>query len=144
MSKGKRTLVIVPCAQQKAWDKNPKLGSVSAKEAYTSIPFRLNRQFAEKFGDQWLILSAKYGFIWPEFRIPGNYNVTFKKKDTSPISQSRLKDQVTKKKLYNCTKIFALGGKEYRQAIQEAFADYPITIIYPFAGLPIGKTVLST
>ncbi len=63
-------LVIVPCGCSKIWDRDPKRGPVAAAEAYTGTPFRLNRQYAECFGDAWVVLSAKYGFIAPEFSIP--------------------------------------------------------------------------
>ena len=38
--------------------------------------FTTNRAYAEKFGSRWVILSAKYGFIRPDFQIPGPYNVS--------------------------------------------------------------------
>jgi hypothetical protein len=42
-------LVIVPCGQAKIWDRHPQLGSVSARDAYTGPPFKVNRQYAEQF-----------------------------------------------------------------------------------------------
>jgi len=39
----------------------------------------VNREYAEHFGDRWVILSAKYGFLNPEDTIEGTYNVTFKR-----------------------------------------------------------------
>jgi hypothetical protein len=30
-------------------------------------PFRLNREYAERFGEAWFVLSAKYGLIAPNF-----------------------------------------------------------------------------
>lgn len=47
---GAPVLVVVPCGRSKIWDRNPDLGSIAA-EAYTGTPFRLNRQYAERFGD---------------------------------------------------------------------------------------------
>jgi hypothetical protein len=35
--------------------------------------FNLKKQDAERFADHWVILSAKYGFIDPDFSIPGSY-----------------------------------------------------------------------
>ncbi len=46
------------------------------------------------FGERWMVLSAKYGFIEPAFLIPGQYNVTFKKRSTGPIATADLRDQV--------------------------------------------------
>ena len=144
MPKEKGTLIIIPCAQQKIWDKTPHLGPASAKDAYTSVPFKLNRQFAERFGDKWFILSARYGFISPSFRIPCNYNVTFKNKASHPISVSQLKIQVRNKKFHEYRKVLVLGGKDYQLAIKEAFNPPIPNIICPFAGLPIGKAMQAT
>jgi len=66
-------LVIVPCGKSKIWDRLPDRGPVSAGEAYTGTPVRPNRHYAERFGDAWGVLSAKYGFIAPAFIIPVPY-----------------------------------------------------------------------
>jgi hypothetical protein len=65
-----KLLVIVPYGQSKAWDKHPELKGVKASEAYIGVPFRINKAFAEKFADKWIVLSAKHGFIEPDFIIP--------------------------------------------------------------------------
>ena len=59
-------LVIAPCSQGKVWDKSPDHGPTPARDAYTGSPFKVNRQYAEHFGAEWIILSAKYGFIGPD------------------------------------------------------------------------------
>ena len=87
-------LVIVPCGQSKIWDREPGRGPAPARDAYTGAPFKVNRQYAEKFGSRWLVLSAKFGFISPDFLIAGPYNVTFKKKATGPVSLRELRQQV--------------------------------------------------
>ena len=69
-------LVIVPCGQGKIWDTEPDRGPVAARDAYTGAPFKVNRAYAERFASYWVILSAKYGFIPPDYLIPGPYNVT--------------------------------------------------------------------
>ena len=71
----KRRLVIISCSDRKIWKKFPSAGPTPAKDAYTSPIFSVSREYAEKFGDRWLILSAKYGFIEPDFVIPANYNI---------------------------------------------------------------------
>lgn len=137
----KATLVIVPCGQKKIWDKVPTAGPTDAKDAYIGPPFRINRTYAEAFGDAWIILSAKYGFIDPTFTIPGTYNVTFKRKRTAPISTDELRAQVGEQKLGAFTTVIGLGGKEYRQAIEAAFAGTVTELCFPFSGLPIGKAM---
>jgi hypothetical protein len=81
-------LVIIPCGQSKVWDDQPERGPVKARDAYTGPPFKVNRDYAEAFASRWVILSAKYGFISPDFLIPGPYNVTFKKHATTRLRRS--------------------------------------------------------
>ncbi len=104
----------------------------------------MNRRYAECFGDIWVILSAKYGFIAPDFVIPEPYNVTFKKRSTNPVSASALRDQVRRLGLNGFETVICLGGKEYRAIVREAFAGEPAEIVFPFAGLPIGKMMQVT
>lgn len=118
--------------------KRPDAGGVVAKDAYISPTFKLNRQYAEKFGDQWIILSAKYGFISPEFVIPGPYDVTFIDRKTQPISYASLQQQAIEQELAKFDQIIGLGGKEYRQAIAEALPEQQ-QIVFPFAGLTQGR-----
>jgi hypothetical protein len=125
-------------------DRDSDRGSVTAAEAYTGTPFRLNRQYAERFGDTWVVLSAKYGFIRPEFMIPGPYEVSFKDPVSGPISPDRLRDQVREQALDRYSVVAGLGGKEYRAAVGVAFAAAPGQLVFPFAGLPLGKSLQAT
>lgn len=134
----KGTLVIVPCGQGKIWDKKPYLGSVQACDVYTGAPFKVNRDYAERFGDSWVILSAKYGFILPDFKISESYNVTFKKKSTNSVSLQVLVEQIKNLRLDTFDIVIGLGGKEYREMIEQAFKDFSIRVDFPFAGLPLG------
>lgn len=51
-------LVVVPSGRRKIWDGEPVRGPASAAAANTGTPFRLNRQYAERFGDVVVVLSA--------------------------------------------------------------------------------------
>jgi len=138
------TLVIVPCGQRKIWDRHAEAGPTAARHAYTGAPFRVNREFAEKFGDRWVILSAKYGFISPDFVIPGPYEVTFKKKHTNPIPLSTLAEQVRDQSLGQFQRVIGLGGKDYVLVIRQAFAAWSVRPVFPFAGLALGKMMRAT
>jgi hypothetical protein len=85
----------------------------------------VNRAFAEKFADRWVILSAKYGFMNPDFIIPGNYNATFSRQTTNAIKLADLKQQIREKRLGDYDVIVALGGEDYVGAIRRAFDDSP-------------------
>src|SRR5262249_36348470 len=115
------TLVIVPCGQSKIWDRKPDCGPVRACDAYTGPPFRLNCEYARRFGDRWLILSAKYGFVEPQSIIPGPYNVSFKRHASQPVSHEKLRRQVEAMQLADNSTIIGLGGKDYRAAVLTAF-----------------------
>ncbi len=137
-------LVIVPCGRSKVWSKQPSAGPTVAKDAYTGSPFKVNRRFAEREGYDWIILSAKYGFISPDFVLPGPYEVTFKRKSSGPVKTEALKQQVADLRLDRYVDVVGLGGKEYRAAIVAAFEDTVIEPRFPFAGLPIGKAMQAT
>ncbi len=132
------TLCIVQCGGQKIWKQNPNLGQVSAKNAYSSSYFKKNRAYAEKFGDDWMILSAKYGFLNPVEKIE-DYNVTFKKKKSNPISYEELRNQVEMKGLDKYSIVLVLGGKDYFDAVIAAFSDTGCAVQSPFEGFSIGK-----
>lgn len=131
-------LTIVPCARRKIWHSHPHLGPVPARDAYTSPLFRPDRAYAEYRGYPWLILSARYGFIDPNFLIPGPYDATSNDPRTNPVTIAALQ-QIADQQLDRFTTIIALGGERYRAAIEAAFASFDVTVIAPFAGLPIGK-----
>ncbi len=134
-----KALVVIPCGKSKVWYRRENHGPCKASLAYTGVPFKVNRKYAKRFGDRWVILSAKYGFIDPSFLIPGPYEVSFKKKSTNPVQISVLKRQVREMGLDGFGKVIVLGGKEYREAASSAFR--PIKIETPFAGLGIGKAM---
>ena len=134
-----RTLVIVSCGKRKIWDVDPGHGPCQAKDAYVGPLFKWARRYAEKFGDMWVILSAKYGFITPDFIIPGNYNVTFKDKKTNPISVDELKEQICRMGLGDYDEVVVIGGKEYVEVCKRVFP--PERVRAPFSGLPLGKMI---
>jgi len=137
------TLIIIPCAQRKVWDSQPNAGPTAAADAYTSAAFKLNKQYAQAFGDTWLILSAKYGLISPDFIIPGPYNVTFNHPSADTVTIEQIQAQAQRLGLERYSTIIGLGGKEYRRILAVAIAklDGIQRFQFPFAGLPIGKAM---
>jgi hypothetical protein len=131
------TLVVIPCGISKIWKRNPDAGPTEAKDAYTGVPFKVNKEYAERYGDHWVILSAKYGFIEPNFIIEKDYNVTFKDPKTKPIGLSELESQV-EGTLSNFDKLVALGGKDYTNIVESVFKKTGTRIITPVKGRPIG------
>lgn len=134
-----RTLVIIPCGRAKIWKKNPEAGPTEARDAYTGSLFKVNREYAERFGDKWMILSAKYGFIEPGFVIPEDYNATFRDPTTNPISLDRLIEQARHIKGYD--RMVALGSTAYAEMVKGAFEGTDAEILAPTAGLSVIKAV---
>ena len=137
-------LVVVPCGKSKIWDKLPDHGPAPAIDAYTGAMVRLNRQYAEQFGDAWIMISPKYGFIAPDFVIPQTYDISFRLPATHPVTADHLQRQVQVLGLGAYPEVIGLGGAGYRGAIQAAFAGTSVRLHYPFAGLPIGKMMQAT
>ena len=134
-------LVIIGCGKSKIWGKNGEssVGPQRAKDVYTSYCSKLKRQLAEREGCDWMILSAKYGFILPDLVIPCAYDVTFKSKSTRPISVADLAQQVEDQKLYRYNEIAIIAGAEYIERVREAFQGRRVSIYTPLAGHRFGR-----
>lgn len=131
-------LVIVPCGKSKIWDDGITKGPVKAVEAYTGAMFKLGVQFAKSYNADLIILSAKYGYMWPETLVEP-YDVSFIRKTSNPISHKELYGQATfEHKLMGYSEVLGLGGAEYRKAIQSSFIEYKGHLWFPLAGLSIG------
>lgn len=125
--KENKTLCIVPCGSKKVWDKIPEAGPTPAKDVYIGPLSVKCQKYAEKFyPNSWIILSAKYGFLFPKDVIEGPYNVSFNLRNTSPISIDELKVQVETKNLSKYGKIVVLGGKRYIEIVKQLFSQKAI------------------
>jgi hypothetical protein len=111
-------LVIVSCGSEKIWRRHPDAGPTLARDAYTSSPFRTSRRYAEQFSERWSILSAKYGFIDPDFTIE-EYNISFY--DPGAMSATELQRQVADKHLGDFKKVGVLGSEMYWRQVANAF-----------------------
>jgi hypothetical protein len=129
---GSGVLVIVPCGRVKIWDKDPDHGPAAAKDAYTGILFRLNRAYAERYGNDWVILSAKYGFISPNFVIPESYEVTFNRRRSSPITSRELRRQV--KPLDRYSVVVGLGRSGLSRCDHGCIRRFPHTLSVSLRG----------
>ena len=135
----KETLVVIPCGKAKIWDTQPNAGPTPARDAYIGAPFKVNRRFAERKGADWRILSAKYGFIGPDFVIPGNYDVAFNRPSSKPIGLVELQSQIRSQGLTVYETIIGLGGVAYLEILRRTFAGTAVRLIFPFQGLGLGK-----
>jgi len=115
------TLCIVTCGNKKIWSKDSAAGPTQARFAYTGSFAKKCMEYAETFyPDSWCILSAKHGFVFPEDVIPENYNVTFLKPRTCPITIVELRDQANQKDFMSYSQIVVVPGKLYSQILERA------------------------
>jgi len=118
-----KTLCIVPCGNRKIWNKNPNAGPTKAEHVYIGPFAKKCREYAKRFyPSSWCILSAKYGFLFPDDIVPGPYDVSFNKLKTNPITIRELSAQATEKALHDYNKIVVLGGKNYIEIVKEVFS----------------------
>jgi len=122
-----KLLCVVPCGSKKIWDKKTDAGPQKARNVYIG-PFASKcKKYTEKFyPSSWVIISAKYGFLFPDDIVSGPYNVSFNDKSTNPITVEDLKSQAKEKKLYDYEKIVILGGKNYVQIVKNIFQNKEI------------------
>lgn len=135
-----KTLCITPCGDRKIWKKYPDAGPQKARDVYTGPYAGKCIKYAETFYPfSWCILSAKYGFLLPDDVVHGPYNVTFKKKNTNPISVNELKIQAEVLGLSKYDKIIVLGGNKYANIISEVLDCQHI--ITPLKGFTMGFSI---
>jgi len=130
-----RKLVVVSCGKHKIWDVDPQAGPTPAKDAYQSTQFKVNREHAELCSDRWVILSAKYGFIDPDFIIPSNYDVTFGDPSTNPVATEDLVRQAKDMALDRFNKVVVLGNRDYSDRVRATLTGVGCEIVSPRVGL---------
>lgn len=126
-------LSIIPCGRKKVWDNYEKYGPAPAKDAYIGTLHKLCRNYAEMFTDKWVVLSAKYGFLYPDDMVSGQYDVTFNQKSDEIITIETLRRQVRDKDLEEFDKLVILTGKKYKPIINGCFTDN-MKRTYPLLG----------
>ena len=127
-------LCIVPCGKQKIWDKDPNAGPTKARDVYIGPFAKTCIEYAEKFyPNSYVILSAKYGFLFPDEIVPENYNVTFNDPKTNPITVEELRKQAERKGLTNYDEIVVLAGSNYVEIVKKVFTGK--RVITPLRGL---------
>ncbi len=111
----------------------PGRGPTPAREAYVGSFSRLCREYALRFFDKWVILSAKYGFLHPQDIVPADYNVSFNRARPKPIGIHILRCQIASEGLAEFDTILVLGGRRYVEVVKAAFGgDYSYEL--PLAG----------
>ncbi|WP_163654301.1 DUF6884 domain-containing protein [Listeria sp. PSOL-1] len=130
-------MLIIPSGKPKIWDKNPDYGPTRAKYAYTGTFHCLAKTYAEMFSpDDYLILSPKYGFLYPEDWVKKTYDVRFTLNGVNQhtISLADLKKSWQEKTAQRkIAEIIMIGGKKYLPLMEQVLAA-KIKISLPLAG----------
>lgn len=128
-----RALCVVTCGKKKIWDLDPSAGPMMARDVYVGPFVGKCIAYAEMFHpESWCILSAKYGFLWPDDMVPGPYDVSFLKPGSNTIRDEELISQIRSKGLDDCKSIIVLGGRTYANIVRRCFSGR--LIIEPLSG----------
>lgn len=126
-------LCIIPCGKRKIWDTDPEAGPTPARLAYLSAHHRNCQAYARTFfGDHWVILSARHGFLRPDDIVPENYDVPFSPQGVGEITPEQLRAQAEAKGLTTYPHIVVLGGRKFEPVVRSALTA-PVT--FPLRGL---------
>ncbi|MEM5867738.1 MAG: tRNA-guanine transglycosylase DpdA [Candidatus Aenigmatarchaeota archaeon] len=119
LKKGERVLVITSCTKE-------KLGYTSkvkapAKNMYRGLLFKLVKEFCEANNFDYVIISAKYGLLFPDEEIEGYEKVLKTRKDVDvirPVVEERLK-----KILDKYEKVVVIAGTNYLKTLENVLDD---------------------
>lgn len=117
--KDKRVLVIAACSQTKmASTADVK---AKAKDMYQGRLFKLTRKLSEQQDWKYVIISAKYGLLFPDESIEGYEKFLKTKKDIERIKHKVIRK--LQKIIPDYDRILVIAGKNYREVIRELIDD---------------------
>jgi|SRR5581483_9957736 len=131
-----KTIYLVSCVSKK------RSSESAAEEIYCSELFRKARRFVirqMKDGDEWYILSAKYGLVEPRTPI-APYEVTLNRMSKRERTEwaARVTGELRARVRPGNAVVF-LAGQRYRELLQDELAQMGCTVSVPMAGLGIGR-----
>jgi len=147
LKKGEKVLIIIECSKEKLG----YTGSIKApaKMMYQGRLFKTVKEYAETMGFDYVIISAKYGLVFPNEIIEGYEKVLKTAEDVErirPIVEEKLKPILT-----NYKKILVIAGEKYRDVLRNLWDARFVTIKSKGYGdlcriikilIPKGRTIL--
>ncbi|MGE6593111.1 DUF6884 domain-containing protein [Bacillus mycoides] len=127
-----KRLCIIPCGKKKIWDKYSDYGEAEANDVYISPFGKACQAYATEFFENWVILSAKHGFLRPNDIVKENYDLAFDSNSNEIISIEQLKQQMIDKDLLQFEEIVLLAGKKHKKVVTKLYPEEIIT--YPLEG----------
>ena len=125
-------LGIIPCSKEKIWDIHPQKKAIPASKAYRSAFHAYARTYAQHHCDRYVILSAKYGIMEPDFLIYESYDVTFSRPHDPYVSTEFLATQA--RNYQSMERIMILCPQLYAERIELAFEGLPPALLFPLRG----------
>jgi cytoplasmic iron level regulating protein YaaA (DUF328/UPF0246 family) len=128
-----KKIVLVACVSQK------HEGAMPAWQLYCSTWFEKARVHAQRIGDEWYILSAKYGLVAPK-RVIAPYNLKLSaepahvRKEWAIMVASDLE-----KVLHVGDRVVLLAGESYRENLIEPIKEMGCSVEIPMEGLRFGE-----
>ena len=128
-----RTVYLVSCVGMK------KRGTHPAKDLYDSPWFKKARAYVERQGGPWYILSAKYGLLDPDEKIPP-YEMTL---NNMPAAERRAWARSVLEDLRRVIRptdhVVFLAGQRYREYLIAEVRRVSSEVSVPMEGLGIGE-----
>ena len=117
--KDKGVLVIAACSQTKIGN-TPDV-KAKAKDMYQGRLFKVTRKLCEHQKWEYVIISAKYGLLWPEEEIEGYEKFLKTKRDIEEIKPKVIPK--LQKIIPNYDRILVIAGENYREVVRELIDD---------------------
>lgn len=105
---------------------------MEAKDVYISPFGKACQAYATMFFENWVILSAKHGFLRPNDIVLENYDLAFDSKSDEVINIEQLQKQMVDKSLLQFDEIVLLAGKKHKKVVTKLYPEEMIT--YPLEG----------
>lgn len=113
------------------------------KDLYTSSYFQKMRAYAERYHDDWLILSAKHGLLHPDGEPIEPYDETLSGAKVARKRgwADRVAEQLDEEGLLSEDVTLVLhAGKDYYEKLLPLIEDSGVSVEIPTEGLGIGDT----
>lgn len=131
-----REIGLVSCVKTKREE------PTTPKNLYTSPYFEKMRAYAERFHDEWWIVSAKYGLLDPDGEAIAPYDETLSGARVARKREwaNRVAEEMVQEGLLSgdVTLVFH-AGKDYYEELLPLIEDRNVTIEIPTEGLGIGE-----
>ncbi|MEM2506502.1 MAG: tRNA-guanine transglycosylase DpdA [Nitrososphaeria archaeon] len=124
LKKGEKVLIITECSKEKlGYNSSVK---APAKKMYQGRLFKTVREYAETMDFDYVIISAKYGLVFPEEIIEGYEKVIQTKEDVEDIRS--IVEKKLKPILQNYEKIVIIAGEKYREILRNLWDERFISV----------------